>query len=448
MLWQSATFWLRGVPSKVPRFGKISLFGHQSHPERFGRGPGVIYVTNKLRNVPDSGGARRDFELLKRLVNRFDVHFVAVTPDFTEEEGNVGQTGIDFASETIVAAGRDYAQANDPLRIANHASTVALDVIRDTAFQFDVSLIHVNGYFLMPHICLRLTQPIVLQEENIEWKLERDRARLSAGLDPGVNHAIYGKEIEMAAWRRATHCIAVAEEDADHIRGYIPTSRVHCIPNGVDPVNCGSDETGPGDQDQPYALFVGNYGWPPSRDAAEYIGSKLWPAVRAIHPNAKIKIAGSGADDQLIEKLMHSPGVDFIGRYTSFAELLSQNTVFLSAIRFGGGNKMKIAEALSFGLPTVATPESLRGFSTQARNAIIICDDTQSLAENTAKLLLSDDFRNAQSHAMKTAASALPDWDTTAQTVAKIWHSETNSTNISYNDTIETDARSTKKGMQ
>ena len=386
-----------------------------------GRAP-VLYLSNKLRRTPDSGGARRDWELLKRLTARFDVHYVAFTPGFDEEAAYLDTLALDFASATVVRGGREPGIEGTPARIHDHANPLGRDVIGRLTRARGARLIHVNGYFLMPHVPEALGLPIILQEENIEFELAQAKKKLETGRLADVDTSDFGREIEHAAWRRADHCIAVAREDADSMRAHVKADRVHCLPNGVDtprpPTRAMSDEDGTLPS---RALFVGNYQWAPSRDAAAYIMEELWPQVRAWKPDAEIVLAGAGLDAELRQRARDAPGVAALGPYGGFHDLIGPDTVFVSPLRYGGGNKMKIVEALAAGLPIVATSTSSRGFSDEVRRAIAICDTSDSFALTTALVLEAPTVRANLSRRATRAARSLPRWDSIARHLGDIW---------------------------
>ncbi len=104
-------------------------------------------------------------------------------------------------------------------------------------------------------------------------------------------------------------------------------------------------------------FFVGNIEHFPNRSAIEYIITKLAPAVTSVLPSARFKIIGALPKDLSF----HHPSVDLLGR--SSPEEVEQQflncQIFICPIKNTFGMKFKIAEALSYGTPFLASPESM-----------------------------------------------------------------------------------------
>lgn len=379
----------------------------------------MLYLTNKLRRYPDSGGARREHELLRRLTGRFDIHYVAFTPDFPEEAGAVETPPLAFASTTVVAAGDAAPPASGPSlpeRISAHAAPIGREVIAWLARSFAPRLVHCEGYFLMQHLPETLGLPIVLQEENIEFELDRDRTRVQGeGRSAAAVHSL-AEEIEVACWRRATACIAVTREDAEILRARAPKVPTVCLVNGGEaaPQPLAAPDSG-------RALYVANFKWAPSRDACCYLLEDIWPRVRQLNPEAELLLAGAEMDDGLRRQAALAEGVEIESPFDTFSEVAARCALLVSPLRFGGGHKMKIVEALCAGLPIVATPLSLRGFGEEVRRTVAATANPTAFAALTAALLTSPEVCRNMARASLTAARELPGWDQVADGLAEVW---------------------------
>ncbi|GGE96598.1 hypothetical protein GCM10007285_25310 [Stappia taiwanensis] len=379
----------------------------------------MLYLTNKLRRHPDSGGARREHELLRRLVARFDIHYVAFTPDYSEEAGAVAASPLAFASTTVVAAGDAVPPASGPSlpeRISSHAAPIGREVIAWLARSFAPRLVHCEGYFLMQHLPENLGLPIVLQEENIEFELDRDRTRVQGDGQTGAGVHSQAEEIEVACWRRASACIAVTREDADILRARAPNVPTVCLVNGGEtaPEPLAAPESG-------RALYVANFKWAPSRDACCYLLEEIWPRVRQMNPGAGLLLAGAEMDAGLRHRAALAEGVEIESPFGTFSEVASRCALLVSPLRFGGGHKMKIVEALCAGLPIVATPLSLRGFGEDVQRAVAATANPTAFAALTAALLTSPEVCRNMARASLLAARELPGWDQVADGLADVW---------------------------
>jgi hypothetical protein len=105
-------------------------------------------------------------------------------------------------------------------------------------------------------------------------------------------------------------------------------------------------------------FFVGNIGHYPNREAIEYIVTKLAPAVIAIAPDVRFKIIGASPADVSFSH----PSVDLLGKSDSqeVERQFLNCQLFICPVKNTFGLKFKMAEALSYGTPFLASPESMQ----------------------------------------------------------------------------------------
>jgi glycosyltransferase involved in cell wall biosynthesis len=128
------------------------------------------------------------------------------------------------------------------------------------------------------------------------------------------------------------------------------------------------------------ALFVGNQKWEPNREAVKKI-LELWPKIRKISQHAEIDIVGPLPDRPYgnIPKGVHLRGaVEHLDRYLMNARFL------FAPISTGGGVRVKILEATSYGIPIVTTAAGV-GHLSNIFPDIDVCQDDEDLIANVIK---------------------------------------------------------------
>ncbi|MCL1526241.1 glycosyltransferase [Xanthomonas nasturtii] len=137
-------------------------------------------------------------------------------------------------------------------------------------------------------------------------------------------------------------------------------------------------------------LFVAGFGHPPNADAAEWLIHNVIPLVRAEQPNVHVTLAGSNPTDRV--KALESSNVTVTGFISDEAlELLyKRSRVAVAPLRFGGGMKGKVLEAMQKGLPMVTTPTGMQGLS-DAFSFVYATGDATTFAEYILKLLRDDE---------------------------------------------------------
>lgn len=85
-------------------------------------------------------------------------------------------------------------------------------------------------------------------------------------------------------------------------------------------------------------------------------------------------IAGPMALDPEISSQLHPSSIN-IGVVGDPREFYEKITISISPIRFGGGLKIKVFEALSYGRPVLATQHSIDGFPSGIEDVVTVVDD-------------------------------------------------------------------------
>lgn len=136
----------------------------------------------------------------------------------------------------------------------------------------------------------------------------------------------------------------------------------------------------------PVAIMIADWGWPPNQAALHRLFGH-WRDVRAVVPEATLLIAGRGL------AAMDAPaGVELIGEVATPSDALRRAAVLAFPCPPTSGPKMKVLDALAWGLPVVTTPAGVEGLQ--------IDDDAVAVAEDadfTAVLVdvLTDPSRRA-----------------------------------------------------
>jgi glycosyltransferase involved in cell wall biosynthesis len=167
---------------------------------------------------------------------------------------------------------------------------------------------------------------------------------------------------------------------------YLPPSRTACITPYLEP-RPERWRPGPGRE----VFFVGAIGHYPNRQAMEYIAARLAPAVARLVPDATFTILGASEADVPAE--WRHPAVCFLGNgdaEETRRRFLSCR-LFVCPVRNTYGMKFKVAEALSYGTPFLASPETMLCVPYLAGQPVLPLDDAERAAAEVAQLLTSDD---------------------------------------------------------
>jgi glycosyltransferase involved in cell wall biosynthesis len=157
------------------------------------------------------------------------------------------------------------------------------------------------------------------------------------------------KELETAAVKNAKAITYCSEQDAEIFRKYYnPTAPLHFIPNGTDL----PDTLAEGKEKN--LLFVGSY-YGPNIQAAQALANLAY-----LLPDYKINIVGACGNNVKTTQ----PNVKLWGHVEDdvLDELHRKAYAFINLITTGGGTSLKVARAMSYGIPVISTRVGARGF--------------------------------------------------------------------------------------
>lgn len=108
----------------------------------------------------------------------------------------------------------------------------------------------------------------------------------------------------------------------------------------------------------PVVKMFGNWDWAPNKAGLNWFLDDVWPRLHALAPQATCEIAGT------CDHPRDAPeGVTFRGRVPSVPDFLHDATCVAVPVQGGVGAPVKYAEALTSGVPVVATPEAAHGLN-------------------------------------------------------------------------------------
>ena len=175
--------------------------------------------------------------------------------------------------------------------------------------------------------------------------------------------------------------VSAPEREAVIRMGCAPT-RVSVIPNGADPDDL--------DRPRPQALlptviYPGAPTYSPNLDASQWFARTVWPTVRARRPEARFTVTG-GTDGVDLGELPSTPGVEFVGFVPDVKPLIASSRVCVVPLRFGGGTRLKVLEALALGTPVVATTKAVEGLEVEHGRHVLIADTAEQFGAEVLRL--------------------------------------------------------------
>lgn len=137
--------------------------------------------------------------------------------------------------------------------------------------------------------------------------------------------------------------------------------------------------------------FIGRMDYPPNEDAALRL-IHVHPKVLRAVPNAVLYLVGRAPTARLVARSKRVPGVRVTGEVESTLPWLAQAEVVAIPLRFGGGTRIKVLEAMALKRTIVATPKAVEGLDVAHGEDMIIAP-VQHFAEWLIRLLRDEPLR-------------------------------------------------------
>jgi glycosyltransferase involved in cell wall biosynthesis len=223
----------------------------------------------------------------------------------------------------------------------------------------------------------------VLDLHNIESVLHERCAQVDSGLIRAGHRrfAAASQKLESALFPRFSAILAASEEDAGLVRGLAPGARVHVYPNSLPWVEA------PHCPEYPRLVFSANFEYHPNIDAVEFLVGAIWPELRKLHPELRLRLVGRG--DRFIRHLLplEDTSIEVTGPVEDARAEIAQARIVVAPLRAGSGTRIKILEAWAAARCVVATPLAAEGLAARDGVDIALESDPARFAARVALLL-------------------------------------------------------------
>ncbi len=130
-------------------------------------------------------------------------------------------------------------------------------------------------------------------------------------------------------------------------------------------------------------VFIGGFQHPPNTDAVMWYAEEVMPHVRRLLPGVVTYIVGSKVPPTI--RALAADDLVVTGYVPDVTSYFTGCRVSISPLRYGAGVKGKINQAMSYGLPVVATTPSVEGMFLSPEQDVLVADDPKAFAEAIAR---------------------------------------------------------------
>ena len=372
----------------------------------------VAFISPVFLFPADAGGKIRTGNILRGLKESGQFDITLLSPATVEQQlewqGELDRQCERFIGWAPSALRPRWQRAPDllsslPINVAADRTPAAVAAVEQAlaAERFDVVVFDfVHAAVLRPD---KLKGATVCFTHNVETEIFERHAKTAASAPLRwlwASQAGKMRRFEREALSRFTRVVAVSDRDAKKFAADgLTTARA--IPTGVD-LDFFSWQA-PADS-QPTVVFTGSMDWEANVDGIRFYIDEVWPRVRALVPNAQLRVVGKNPPPSLAQRNL--PGVTFTGFVDDVRDHVRDAQAFVIPLRVGGGTRIKAFEAMAMGLPVVSTTIGIEGLDVDDGTHFLRADGAQALADATLKLIADGALRLKLSRAARELVEA------------------------------------------
>lgn len=197
-------------------------------------------------------------------------------------------------------------------------------------------------------------------------------------------------KLERFAQRHANMVSVCSDHDAERLRRRGGPAQVLVIPNTIPdrlPLPPAPTQTGV------RLLFIGALNYEPNEDAALHLVRDILPLIRHRCGNGVRLLIVGRSPTPAVRALQSHVGVEVHGDVADVESFYQASDIVVAPIRFGGGTRIKIIEAMAMGRPVVSTRLGAEGLGLRDGHDVLLADDANGFAQACCRLASKADLR-------------------------------------------------------
>jgi len=372
----------------------------------------IFYLSPWFPYPADNGAKTRIFNVLRHLAQDHEVTLAAFSP------GEADCTGLRFCSKVIPIYRDPFRKSRvlERLRFFSVRPVVTYR-IREAAQVIDQEL-QTGNY----DVAVAFTSPMAayLAGARMPRVLDIDNGLTSFAVErldlertwPGRLQAWVSLQkaarFERSMVGRFDATIALSGNPGPVLRGVLSeAAHAAVVGNGVDLAHYSfmSEEPEPNS-----LIYTGSLTFSANYDAVRWFLTEIFPLVKAAIPDVTFTITGS-TDGVDLRSLPIGEGVTLSGYVRDVRPLLTRSSICIVPIRLGGGQRMKIFEAMAVGVPVVSTSKGIESIDATNNEHALIADTPAAFASAVINLLRDANQRRTIASNARRLMERRYDWE-------------------------------------
>jgi glycosyltransferase involved in cell wall biosynthesis len=128
------------------------------------------------------------------------------------------------------------------------------------------------------------------------------------------------------------------------------------------------------DFSEPSLIFCGSLDYAPNKNGLLWFYEMIWPKLKMTIKGITLTVIGRNGHDNAYAPLKIDPQINFTGEVKDVTPYYQKNNIAIVPLLEGSGTRLKILEAMSFGLPVISTSIGAEGINYTLNKNIIIAN--------------------------------------------------------------------------
>ena len=330
---------------------------------------------------PKNGGALRCYHLCIELTTYFDVTLITLQPASSIDDTNFKNITILNPAKPLKFDGFKTKLIN-ALKYRWYMGTLK-GPAEATVLDFypllkQLSKTETFDYVLMEHLSsMALGKAIknwwpnalrIVDQHNVDHLLYKQSHDLRIKKNKKKFNRLKYQESHMHTY--ADYFLACSANDVTEL-SLLNKNRIKgvVVPNGTTQKNFVQK-----DFSEPSLIFCGSLDYAPNKNGLLWFYEMIWPKLKMTVKGITLTVIGRNGFDMAYAPLKIDPQINFIGEVKDVTSYYNKNNIAIVPLLEGSGTRLKILEAMSFGLPVISTSIGAEGINYTLNKNIIIAN--------------------------------------------------------------------------
>jgi glycosyltransferase involved in cell wall biosynthesis len=383
----------------------------------------ILFLSQVLPYPLDAGPKMRSYFVLRHLTQKHEVTLLTFVRDTDRPEDIAHLAEFCHAVHTVpmhrtrlrdVKFLMQSLFTQQPFLIVRDQIPAMTDKIRQVIVSEPFDVVHADQLWMAQYaLAARAASAkpkLILDQHNAVHLIPK---RLADGTSNPVKQIFLAREAHSLAvyepevCHRFDHVVWVTEEDRQAVATLPEPNTNGQLSSTVIPICVDPTQVKPvvRDSNKQRITFLGGLHWPPNAEGILWFAKHVFPQVRAEVPEAVLTVVGKSPPAGL-----DGEGIEVTGYVTDLGPYLAETAVFIVPLHAGGGMRVKILDAWSWGLPIVSTTIGAEGIETQHEQNILITDTAPAFAQAVIRVISEPALAQRLSQGGRQAITNKYDW--------------------------------------